>query len=59
MVYSGDFTDRSVYNLDWLDCQEDDGTPFKGVWKRLDEFGKDGVGPLYPDELMGLLRSKR
>lgn len=55
LVYSGDFVDRSVYDRDWVDCKEDDETPFRAVWKRLDEFGKDKDGPLYPDELMGLL----
>jgi 8-oxo-dGTP pyrophosphatase MutT (NUDIX family) len=55
LVYSGDFVDRSVYDKDWVDCKEDDETPFRAVWKRLDEFGKDKAGPLYPDELMGLL----
>jgi ADP-ribose pyrophosphatase YjhB (NUDIX family) len=58
LVYSGDFADQSVYDRDSVDCQEDDGTPFRGVWKRLDDFGKDGDGPLYPYELMGMLRGQ-
>ena len=58
LVYSGDFVDRSVYDRDWVDCKEDDETPFRAVWKRLDEFGKDKDGPLYPDELMGLMNER-
>ena len=52
LVYTGDFTDPSVYDRDWFECKEDDDTPFRAVWKRLDEFGKDKDGPLYPDGLM-------
>jgi 8-oxo-dGTP pyrophosphatase MutT (NUDIX family) len=55
LVYSGDFVDRSVYDSEWVDCKEDDETPFRAVWKRLDEFGKGKDGPLYPAEVIGLL----
>lgn len=55
LLYSADFTDRNIYDLEWLDCAEDEETPFKALWKRLDDFGKDKDGPLYPDGLMQLL----
>jgi ADP-ribose pyrophosphatase YjhB (NUDIX family) len=55
LLYEADFADRSIYDKDELHCQEDDGLPFKAVWKPLSEFGKDKDGPLYPDGLMEIL----
>ncbi len=53
LVYEAEFADRVFYEHEWLDCHEDDDTPFKAVWKSLDEFGE--AGPLYPDGLIDLL----
>lgn len=53
LVYEADFTDKSIYEQDYMDCHEDDDTPFKAVWKSLSDFGAEG--PLYPDSLPELL----
>lgn len=53
LVYEAEFVDKAFYEQDWLDCREDDGVPFKAVWKSLNEFGVGG--PLYPDSLLDLL----
>ena len=53
--YEADFADPAVYENDEMICQEDDGLPFKAVWKPISEFGIDKDGPLYPDGLMELL----
>jgi ADP-ribose pyrophosphatase YjhB (NUDIX family) len=55
LVYSADFAEPWVYDSEWIESKEDDNTPFRAVWKRLDEFGKDKDGPLYPDGLTELL----
>lgn len=54
LVYEGDLVDQAVYDSTELTCREDDGSPFKAVWKPLDSFGSDA--PLYPDGLMELLK---
>ena len=54
LVYEADFTDKSFYQHESLECYEDDDTPFKAVWKSLDDFGVEG--PLYPDGLPDLLK---
>jgi len=53
LVYEADFIDSSIYEQEYMDCHEDDGAPFKAVWKSLDEFGVEG--PLYPESLLDLL----
>jgi hypothetical protein len=58
LLFEADFVDPEIYELDVMNCQEIDGVPFTAVWKRLDEFGRDGNGPLYPDGLMKLLEQK-
>jgi 8-oxo-dGTP pyrophosphatase MutT (NUDIX family) len=54
LVYDGRLSDRSVYEKDTIQGNEL-GTPFKAVWKRLDEFGP-GRPPVYPDGLLELMR---
>jgi ADP-ribose pyrophosphatase YjhB (NUDIX family) len=54
-LYEAEFADTAVYDHDEMNCQEDDGLPFRAVWKSLSEFGKDKDGPLYPNGLMELL----
>jgi 8-oxo-dGTP pyrophosphatase MutT (NUDIX family) len=56
LLYEADFADPAVYENDEMVCQEDDGLPFRAVWKSLSEFGEDKGGPLYPDGLMELLK---
>jgi 8-oxo-dGTP pyrophosphatase MutT (NUDIX family) len=53
ILYEGEFTDRSVYDKEVLECHEETDCPFMAVWKQLDEFGSNT--PLYPDGLMDLL----
>jgi 8-oxo-dGTP pyrophosphatase MutT (NUDIX family) len=55
ILYEGEFTDRSVYDNETLECHEETDCPFIAVWKRLDEFGSNT--PLYPNGLMDLLIS--
>jgi len=58
LLYEADFTDAAVYENDEMICQEDDGLPFKAVWKPLSEFGINKGGPLYPDDLMDILQQR-
>ncbi len=54
LVYDGRLTDESLYAREEIAGREDDGQPFKAVWKSLDEFGR-GQPPLYPDGLAEFL----
>lgn len=54
IVYSGDFAGRSIYEQHELTGYEDDGTPFKVVWKSPGEFGEDAR--LVPEGLTEFLR---
>ena len=58
LVYEADFADPAVYENDEMTCQEDDGLPFKAVWKSISKFGKDKDGPLYPDGLMAIIQQR-
>ena len=53
-VYSADFSDPTFYDLDVVCGQEDDGTPFRGLWKPLADFATKGER-LYPDGLLKIL----
>jgi len=55
LLYEGDFADPAMYEKPWVECHEDNDTPFRAVWKSLDEF--NDVTPLYPDGLLGLIIS--
>jgi 8-oxo-dGTP pyrophosphatase MutT (NUDIX family) len=54
LVYEGTLADDAVYEVDAFVGHEDDGTPFKIVWKSLEAFRR-GEAPLYPDGLLELL----
>ncbi len=54
LVYDGEFADAALYEQGELAAQEDDGTPFRALWKPVEEFGPGA--PLYPDGLLELLR---
>jgi 8-oxo-dGTP pyrophosphatase MutT (NUDIX family) len=54
LVYDGRLSDRSLYEKEIIQGDEL-GTPFKAVWKRLDEFGP-GRPPVYPDGLLELIQ---
>ena len=53
LVYDGRLTDASLYKKEVLHGDEN-GKPFKAVWKGMDEFGP-GKPPVYPDGLLALL----
>ena len=53
LVYDGELADATLYDRGEIHAQEDDGVPFRALWKSLDEFGPGA--PLYPDGLLELL----
>lgn len=55
LLYQAEFVDRSIYDLEVMDCEEIDGMPFKSYWKRIDDFRDEGNPPLYPAAILGLL----
>lgn len=59
LVYEGQFNDPAMYDKEWVQAQEDDGRPFKAVWKGLVEFGEDKDRPLYPAGLMEIITIAR
>lgn len=54
LLYEGKFADPSFYNKPTMTGREDNGDPFKALWKPLADF-QDGRQPLYPDGLLELL----
>jgi 8-oxo-dGTP pyrophosphatase MutT (NUDIX family) len=56
LVYEGEFVDEAIYDRDVMTAHEEDGSPFKVVWKPL-VFFEDRQAPLYPDGLLELLVS--
>lgn len=53
LVYDGELADAALYKQGEIRAQEDDGVPFRALWKSLAEFGPGA--PLYPDGLKELL----
>ncbi|MBF6613563.1 MAG: NUDIX hydrolase [Chloroflexi bacterium] len=53
LVYEADLADKSLYDKEVIEGQEDDGMTLKVVWKSLDEFSEHS--PLYPQGLVDLL----
>jgi hypothetical protein len=53
-VYEAELTDKSKFVKRSLTGYEDDGTPFKVVWKPIGFFQDSGF-PLYPDGILELL----
>jgi 8-oxo-dGTP pyrophosphatase MutT (NUDIX family) len=54
MVYDGEFADRSLYERETLEG-DDNGGPLRAVWVELAECAKTGAPPVYPDGLLELL----
>lgn len=54
MVYAAHFADPGWYAQDEFTGHEDDGAPFKALWKSLGDFGPGGA-PLYPEGLLKIL----
>lgn len=57
MLYEADFADETLYERNQICAQEDDGSPFKAVWKPMDDF-KKGRGRLVPDGLLAILEGR-
>lgn len=55
-VFDAAFVDPSFYERRELTGYEGGDEPFTVVWKRLSDFGP-GAPPLYPDDLLDLLRT--
>ncbi|MFJ4456043.1 NUDIX hydrolase [Pseudomonas sp. NPDC089392] len=53
-VYDARFDDASLYQQDWLDGHESDGSPFRARWCDNADFSR--IGPLVPQGLQALLR---
>ncbi len=58
LVYKGDFEDESMYGKESVCGREEDGSPFKALWKPVTDF-QDGNAPLYPDGLLELITKLR
>jgi ADP-ribose pyrophosphatase YjhB (NUDIX family) len=52
-VYEASLVDERLYAADELTGYEENGTPFRVLWKPLGSFGPGA--PLYPDGLLDLL----
>jgi 8-oxo-dGTP pyrophosphatase MutT (NUDIX family) len=57
-VYHTEFADPTLYRHDELIGRENDGTPFRALWKALADF-EEGQSVLYPNGLLQLLRSTK
>lgn len=55
LVYDGTFVDRSFYQRERIDGNEDGLGSFVAMWKPL-TFFTSGEAPVYPDGLIDLLR---
>ena len=53
-IYEGDFADESFSGRSVVIGYEDNGDPFRAVWRPLTDF-QEGDLPLYPDGLLELL----
>jgi len=53
-VYDGELANPELYQQEEIIGYEDDGSPFKAMWKSL-EFFQSGQAPLYPTGLLDLL----
>ncbi|HUS83651.1 MAG TPA: NUDIX domain-containing protein [Anaerolineales bacterium] len=54
IIYEADFVDPTIYEKSWVTGYEDDGKPFRAVWKPMEHF-KNPNAPLYPHGLLQLL----
>lgn len=54
-VFDGEFSDKSLYELDEMDCYEQEANiTFKAKWRSLNEIEKTGSS-LVPEDLANLL----
>jgi 8-oxo-dGTP pyrophosphatase MutT (NUDIX family) len=54
LVYRAQLRDPERFNLEVIQCREDDGQPFRAMWKPLKEFA-EGRAILYPEGLLELI----
>ncbi len=57
MLYEADFVDEEMYSRNQICAQEDDGSPFKAIWKPIEDF-KAGRGRLVPEGLLAILEGE-
>ena len=57
MVYEADLADGSLYGREEIEGRESQGEPITARWMPLAGFEHEGAPPLYPEGLIGLLRS--
>jgi len=55
LVYDGTFADETLYQRQVIEGHEDNGSPFRAIWKSLAEMA-NGSPPLYPDGLLERLQ---
>lgn len=58
MVYDGELVDRSLYERDVLEG-DDNGGPLRAVWLDLADCRRPGAPPLYPKGLLKLLAESK
>ena len=54
IIFEADFASKAIYEKDQVIGYEDNGKPFKAVWKPIEYFANSNA-PLYPDGLLRLL----
>lgn len=54
MTFSGRFKNPAVYGMPTVDCVEDNGDIFQGIWISLNDLIEDV--PVYPDGLIEYIR---
>lgn len=57
-VYDGRFVDESLYHCPVIKGREEGGQRFTAFWKSLSEFEGKNAPPLYPNDLLKLLRQE-
>ena len=56
LVFQGDLTDKSICHKPFIYGMEDNGQPFKALWKAVSDF--EGGLPLHPDGFLELLTER-
>ena len=57
LIYEAEFSDRTIYDRDSVVGYEDNGKPFRAMWKPLEQF-RTSQSPLYPEGLLQLLEEQ-
>jgi 8-oxo-dGTP pyrophosphatase MutT (NUDIX family) len=56
-IYEAQLPDSSLYELEFMQAQESDGSMFRAIWKPLADFA-ESQAPLYPEGLLELLTER-